>query len=272
MNEKKIFIEQSVLVAVSIGCFVKELDIVIEDDFHKISKNLFEFIKDKVDEEIGIITDFVMEQTEEGLSDIIFRKLKQIETGGKFDKMKLFTSYSDILRECMREMRINVKNLLRVPIKEDVVRGNITKVSDFYHDLTGRIIRKDPSKDVDKKTEQACSGGHIVSSSPDYWHGIFREEKNPDFIAFEKLSHKFLVRGKGPDDVDRRILSECIYLKERYAKKGSVIIFLTANDQHFVKLRNVKSELSTFVPDEIKKNFGIECEWPDDLLKIMLKK
>ncbi|MCK5023772.1 MAG: hypothetical protein KAS04_06350, partial [Candidatus Aenigmarchaeota archaeon] len=177
-------------------------------------------------------------------------------------------SFSYILSECVREMKTNVKCLLTVPVDDKEVEKIMIDVFRFYQKTRNVIRKMDPALEVDIKAKRAYSAASKVCSTPEAWRNIFHDERNDDFKAFSKLDNKFFVNGRGPDISDKRILSECVHLRQRYEKKGAIDFMLASTDQHFVKVRNISSEICSIVPDEIEKKFNIICKWPDEILKM----
>jgi len=265
--EQKILVEQSVLVGASIACFIEDVNVQVKDDFYETSKPLFAHFKKRVEETIGIVTNFVIEQSETKMAEIVLKKLDDIAKTGDYKKEKLLESFADILSECNREMRENVKYLRVEPISNEKVSDIFSEVADFYDELRRKIRDLDPSSEIMTKAWQAKSSAKNVGDEK-FFEKIYADGVQPELEAFDKLKRKFI--DKGPDWVDIEILAEAAYLAKIYLKTKTKL-WLVSNDQHFVKV-NVESKISEIVPKRIAEEFNVYCERPEELLKIIKHK
>lgn len=73
------------------------------------------------------------------------------------------------------------------------------------------------------------------------------------------LWKKLYYESPGEDDIN--LLAETLVLQKDHPN-----IKIVSTDTHFVSIKNA-DRVETFVPDAIRKELGVDCEWPDDFIR-----
>ncbi|MBI4116230.1 hypothetical protein HY449_00630 [Candidatus Pacearchaeota archaeon] len=259
MVEHKVIVDTSVLLAASLNHVCQEEgNLQIEDNFHKISKPLFEHFEMNIDKEYGIIT-YEIELSAK--TQIVNAFLKKIAQKNKihFTTINL-NKYSFSLIKINEALDRNIRLLTRVPINERELTEILKKVSNFYGKLSRNIDKLNPQTRINRRVRSVNFGLRSFER-------IFAtEDESKNFIIHPKLIDK--LKRHPPDLKDYRILAQAIYIKKR-DKSGNTIVSITSTDYHFSKIRLEDGSLHDYIPSKIEQTFHIKCDWPDEILSLI---
>jgi len=261
MVEHKIIVDTSVLVAVSLNLVCPEIgNIQIEDNFYKISKPLFDYFKDCLEKgvELGIVTSEIEIAARSQINNAFLKKISQ-KLKIKYSIQNL-NNYSYSLIKINDALNQNLNLLTRIPINEKEIKKIVnTRVIKFYQNITRHLDNINPVKTIKKR---------IRSSYFKTFEKKFAEEdERSNLRIFSKLRDK--LKQNPPRSNDYRILAQAIYIKEK-DRTGNLYVFITSADYHFSKIRIEDGTLNDFIPSEIEKRFHIKCDWPDEILNILI--
>ena len=250
----KVLFDTSVLIAASIYKVSEDLSISLKHPFFDQSMNLIGFVKKHINKRIGIVTVTIEEQAYHVLEQAVKTEVKKIT-----DRTIDFEILSVILNSCEDRLRNILSYLLREPVDPEEVSRNFNKVTEMYEELTKKA--KNLPKPAALLTEAV---------SPKFRKLAFKIYKTQDEIINSQLTN--LLRDP-PDNTDKTILAEAIYLFKLYKQTEGkkLTFFIASTDHHFSPVRKKGLE-SRGVTDAIRDKFGIICDWPYQITQILQAK
>lgn len=257
----KILFDTCVLIAASTFYVSQDIDVPpLKHPFYKQSKDLVEYVKENLEKRIGIITTAIERQCPGALHSAINDVLMEMEDK---DRKKYFPLYSPILNFCEDRLKKDIlPYLVREPVDKDAVRSNYQFVDKMYQELAGEAIRRGWIERRDKQLTEAAARRFKRLAGSIYKSRIMKE----DFQLFN------LIR-KPVEPSDKVILSEAVYLSQFYyrTEEETVAFYLVSTDHHFSPKRWRGGIESRDVTDQIKKKFGIICDWPHQIRKLAME-
>ncbi len=261
-NEKKVIIDTSVLIAASLNHTSNELGgILIQDHFYKISKPLFSYFQKNLHKEIGVVTLDIENIARAKIINAVIKKISQLTRVSHSQLSKNLNNYSDTLMYITNSLLKNMNLVTRIPVNEVEIKKLALRAHHFYEELKTKLRRKNPKKRINKRAREGIQG------LKGYFRKFAKEDERGNIRVYKKLLKKL---NKNPPDInDCRILAQAISLSKR---KKRVAILIASTDYHFSKVKlDADDALNTFIPDNIMRNFGIKCDWPDSILNEITK-
>ena len=205
---------------------------------------------------MGVITKSIEDQTYDTLDRAIKAQLKEQGKKLKFHDLSIIKNIVE------NNLRRDIIYFVREPIHPEEIIPFFEKSSHFYEELEKFAEEKDESfwEDINYKLAGVSKR--------------FKREASKIYPRQERMAFKqvFRLMKKKVDDTDRKILAEASYLKEFYEKQvdADTHVFICSFDQHFIPVR--KRIVSSIITDKIKERFGIKCDRPDELIKMVKNK
>jgi len=261
VSGEKVIIDASVLIAASLNHTSRELGgKLIQDHFYKISNPLFNYFKKNIDKEIGIVTLDIENSARAKIISALIRKISQLTHVSRNQLSTHLNDYSETLMYITNSLLENMNLLTRVPVDETEISRLALKIHSFYENLKIKLRKKNPKRRIDKRAEEGFPG------LKGYFRQFAKEDEKENLVVYKKLLKK--LNNNPPDINDCRILAQAIYL----SKRREAFIFIASTDYHFSKVKlDADDALNTFIPDSIMREFDIKCDWPDNILKILMK-
>ena len=248
----RVLFDTNVLIAASLNVMSEELQIKLKHPFFDQSMNLIGIIKKHIHKRIGVVTTTIEDEANSILEQAVMQELRKKITDREVD----FELFSVILNSSEARLKLILSYLLREPIDPFEVEKNIVKVEEMYSNLLEKA--RTLPKPASLLTEAVPKGFKKLA---------FDIYKTQDEILNSQLTN--LLR-KPPETTDKKILAEAIYLCKLYREtEGKELQFYIAStDYHFSPVRKKGLE-SRQVTDAIYELFGIICDWPLQIAKIL---
>lgn len=259
MMNAKVFVETTILVSCSVHAVSRELGVELVHRFHDISSALFDVLRGRVEERLGITTSTVEEEARSVLAKAVMNEISVKTRSEPLKRSTYFQLYGAILDICSDNLTRSIAFLLREPVPEHERNRLFQRVSDFYRRMQALGRRIDTDTMVRQLTYLAPKR-------------LRRQAEQIYRAQFEKGEKSILRLVRKPvDETDRLILAEAIYLLCRYrADQKDFALYLASTDQHFSPaITNGEDRTLT---EEIEKTFGIVCDWPNKILERLKNK
>jgi len=238
-----VFFEVTTLIAASVREFEIEEEFLVEHPAYGQSKGLINQIRAGVI--TGITTFTVEQQAEECLEKAILDELENKKDEIKKDKEK-YRIYSTLLDSIQRNFKDNIRMMDRLSTNEkEVMKILKREVDPMYGKIMKIEITPTPSPTTFSPIFRKVAGD------------ISRRQKEGFRKKIEQVMRKSII----PDEMDRIILSEAIFLKrDRYY---STKFYIASLDKHFCGKKSPYAR----IPIEIQERFDIECKEPWGVLR-----
>ena len=240
----KVILDTCVLVSASVHGFYEETGISLEHKFYGRTIPLFDILRKNIDKRIGVVTFTVEMQALTVLAKAVTEALEEESERNPDQRMQLFMSYSALFDKCHKDLYENLEILVREPIPPDQREKHYLAVSamyDRFEDSAGDL-------DVDKLIR--------ANVTPRYYKTV----RNEIYGQYQKRFHQVLKLKQEPvEDSDKMILAEAVYLHS-CRSDATAKTYLASTDYHFSPINSEGP-----ITDEIRKRFGIICDWPDKI-------
>lgn len=263
MDNHKVIVDTSVLIAASLNHVCKEVNgAVIKDYFYNISEPLFNYFLKNISKQKGIVTQEIESSAKSKVIDIFIRKLSKETNISPEQIRKDISNYSLSLILLNESLNKNLNALLRVPVDEKEISNISMRIWKFYDDIIKKLPINDPSYTIKRRVRRMPSQFRFFERK------FAKQDEASNFEVYRKLKKKLLQ--SPPDRNDIRILSQAVYLNEKKIFPKYKIC-IASTDHHFSKVRESDGSLTTHIPDLIDERLHILCEWPDKILEIISK-
>lgn len=263
--QNKVIVDTNVLVSASIQFSVKESKMEVKHRFYDQSWQLFELFRNNLAKRIGIITRTVEVESFgvllKALGDIIKEEIADIN-----ERRKIFETLRTIADLCENKMRRLVGYLFTEQVEEKEVNEKLHFIKDMCLVISQLQKRY---HDPDSREIEAWKL-HTRVPNPTNWPKHLRKEVLDIYkekVVVEKIQlDRF---GKGPGEMDMRILAESAYLCEYYKSnfEDGVRVYLASCDTKFFSPYRKENIESRIVTDEIQQRFNVICDWPYQIAK-----
>ena len=250
-------VDTNVLISASTYTASEEIGVNLKHPFFDQCTNLIGLFKKHLTKRIGVITTVI----EEEAFNVLGKAVRQeIEKEG-IDRKITFQTLSIIINSCEDKMRRIISYLLREPIDDHEAAHWYMKVCNMYEKLKEIAFESDP------QLEAAWKASHAAIRFKKLAHNIYIKQENIKFLQAMRLLYD------EPNDTDKKILAQAIYLLQLYKKTESekVKLYLASTDTHFSPKRIKGGSESRIITDEIFGQFGIICDWPAQIFSICSK-
>lgn len=244
----KVLVDTNVLVASSVRALISEFKVDVKHLFFDISMTLISLIREHVDKRIGVVTARIETEAHNVLERAVLDELKK--AGGDY------TSLSAVLNICSDRLRRHLQDMTREPVEQDRVDQWFMKTSAFF------ALQKQRMELMDLKTIRSVAREKARFSVSKRFREIGEQIRMGEEVgSYYQLTR---LRYRPVKTNDMWILAEAAYLKQYYEKEAYVKFYLASNDQHLSPVLDDEGQaISTKITDEIEKEFGIRCDWPD---------
>lgn len=244
----KVFLDTNVLVAASIRAVISEQRIDVKHLFFDTSTTLMLLIQKHVDKRIGLVTARIETEAHNVLESAVLKELQRAGVD--------FTSLSPVLDICGDNLRRYLQYVTREPVEQDAVDKWFVKTCAFFG------LQRQRMELVDRDTLRSAGKERAKFSVSKRFRVIGEqirtEEVIDDYYQLTRLKYRPVKIN------DMWLLAEAVYLREYYQREDLVEFYLASNDQHFSPVLDDEGHpISTKITDEIRKEFGIECDLPE---------
>jgi len=260
--KNKVIFDSCVIVAASVFMSATEdVGIDLKHHFYEDAIQLSSLIKKNLSKRIGVVTATIESEALGVLSEVIRGEIRRKYE--ELDRETLFRYHSIALNACDTRMRNLLAFLQREPVDPYDVAVWFTQVTRMYEELEQAANKLENLAYL--KTQAVPPKIRKMAD----WFEIYRT----DDIRINAQLYNLLF--KKVETEDQKILAEACYLLNLYkATEGKdVSLYVASTDHHFSPARKPGWVVeSRQVTDEIKKRFGIVCDWPKQIYEIVSKK
>ena len=267
--KKKIFIETSVLVAASNHVTLSPGQ-EIEDKFYQESVELLALLKKHFQFRLGLTTKTVETEAKKVLMQAITSSLERNAP----DKSQTFEAKSFHWNRCAERLEEHVSYLRIEPTPKELIDPLEKEVRDTYKQLmqlrkNDWQLKKEAREEVEREYVPKPSFYHThhseVQRSKDETFNIKYEQKLRENMQLVRLCRTPASRA------DRLILAEAVLIRRDYAQKepGTQLYLASCDFNNFSPYFHNELGLSDRVTREIQRKFGVTCDRPVELTKLL---
>lgn len=268
-TKTKILVDANVLIAASIQANIKSIGIEVKHTHYDQSIHLFSKFRKYAAERIGITTKTVRGESFHALSKAVQKVITGNLPSDLEKRKKLFNAGTAIINLCDNKMRVLVQTLLIEKTVEDDVQENLHEVQKMSEHIklrwdtrySSRMLRSIEAK---RRTQPIMNTKWKAQQKTTvYW--AQRRQVERESLQPERFMRHY------PNAQDARILAEAISIKNTIKKNSdSLKFFIASCDMGFFSpLRVQGGAKSDVVTCEIFNRFGIICDFPNEIMKII---
>ena len=242
----KILVDTNIFIAASIRAVISEHKIDVKHLFFDVSTALLSLIQKHIDKRVGIVTARIETEAHNVLERAVLDELKKV--GGDY------TVLSAVLGICGDRLRRFLQSMIREPVEQEKVDKWFEKVSRFF------VLQYERLTLVDRSAIKSLAREKALVSVSKRFRSIGEQIREDEVIdSYYQLTR---LRYRRVKTNDMWILAEAAYLKDHYQREGPVKFYIASNDQHLSPVLDDEDQpISTKITDEIRNEFGIECDW-----------
>ena len=243
----KVVLDTSVIVSASVYGSYVDLGIELHHQFYEKTIPLFDIIKKHIEKRVGIITLTVENQAIAVIASAVASELEQKadELDDPQLRADLFESHAVFFDQCLGHLQDNLSLLQREPVVLNIKKEQCyVDVTQMYNELQAVAN----SFNIEEL---------IRANVAQRYRQTIRHEIREQY----KKRHRQLLKLKSEpvEESDKIILCEAITILRIYRKKEpNVQMYLASTDYHFSP-----SDSGGEIAKQIRKRFGIICDWPD---------
>lgn len=231
--------------------FYQETGISLQHRFYSLTVPLFDLFRKHIDKRIGVVTFTVEMQALTVLARAVTESLEEEAEKKPDQRVQLFMSYTTFFDQCHKHLYANFAVLAREPIPPDEREKYYLQVSEMYdkfeYSATTLNFKTLVRANVTKR----------------YYYNVVCDEIREQY---KKRFHQMLKLKEQPvEDSDKKILAEVVYLHNRQTQSDNKAkTYFASTDYHFSPF-----DSEGHITDEIRKRFGIICDWPDKIAEFL---
>lgn len=227
---------------------LSEQDVDVKHLFFDVSTPLLLLVREHIDKRIGVVTERIETEAHNVIESAVMRELQRAASD--------FSSLSAVLDICSDNLRRFLQCTIREPVEQESVDKWFVKVCAFF------ALQKERLELVDQRALKSLGKEKARFSVSKRFRAIGEQirihEVIDEFYQLTRLKYKPVKRN------DMWILSEAAYLKEHFEKETPVRFYIASCDQHLSPVLDDDGHpVSTKITAEIRKEFAIQCDWPD---------
>ena len=267
MTTKKIFLDTNVIVAASIQAKSEELGKTIAHTHFRESSNLLSALRQYSSNKIGVTS-----KTVEGEAyRVIIKAIKS-----EFDKHvnyqnhnaePLFDEFARICNICLNRTRQLFSFLVIEILDKSEVKKNLEKVNDmvtYVYTLNARYGTIEHRRILAKRKKDASTKFSWTAALHREVYMMFRDQVEREYVQIRK----FMEKEPNGNNNDKQILAEAITVKSGLGNEMQ--FYIASHDTKFFSpLRLKGGSKSELITIEINNRFGITCDTPLEIIKIL---
>lgn len=257
----KVVIDTSVLISIAVYWEETSRDILLKDMHFDKCEKLYNFLRDNIKLEIGIITKTVENEAQASLNIAVGNTINRAYFQDVERKIRIMILQDVITNDCLDRLEKIVEGCsIRLPIDiNEREKIESKEIEPFMKEIVKTTVR------------------YIQPRIPGFIKGEGLRGELTD-IMFEYLPSKDHIYKGMPEPKDLKIMAEATLIYRRY--EGKEKVYVASVDKNFIPNRiQVGSYLSghmkflkerdSFVRDEVAKKFGFIGEEPDKITDIL---
>lgn len=265
----KIFLDTNVIIAASIQANSKEFGKPITHIHFQESSHLLSILRKEVSKKIGITSKTVEGETYNKIIRAVKSELDKQLDYQKQNIASLFEEFSKISNICLNRTRQILSFIIIENPDKSEIKKNLEKVDDmvsYLHRLSARYATSTNRMIQAKRRKETTSKSFWKAELHREVYKAFREEVERESIQILK----FMEKEPNGNNNDKQILAEAVTIKNQLDNTNQ--FYIASNDTKFFSpLRLKGGRKSNLVTSEINNRFGITCDTPLEIRKIIQK-